>query len=239
MKKLLMTTVFCLTSIAIIALADSSSLLKEVRQYGEKIDRIEKSAGKVSLQEIVQEGTSMADKLRPVIEELSESDYDFVLKNMKGFAIGRQEAVFIEPDTVFFSSLAKKVGIEDDRLYFHFLNEVMPDGSWPVYVEQQTDVGGCTKYGEGYLSNLYKKGNALLPKVTGYYSKGVKRIVRHLSDKLVSGTCACGDRQSVIKELRLFLELNKESDIVAKVKKRLEVVQKDRSTMEFNCIGGR
>jgi len=89
------------------------------------------------------------------------------------------------------------------------------------------------------LSNLYKKGNALLPKVTGYYSKGVKRIVRHLSDKLVSGTCACGDRQSVIKELRLFLELNKESDIVAKVKKRLEEVQKDRSTMEFNCIGGR
>lgn len=239
MKKILILASFCVAFTVTAVRADIRVLLDEIRTYGERVDRIEKSAEKVSLQPLVQGGTAIADKLRPVIEEISEADYDFVLKNFKGFVVGREEAIVIEPDSIFFLGLANKVGTENDRLFFHFLNEVKPDGSWPVYIEQQTDVGGCTKYGDGHLSALYKKGKALLPKLTGYYGKQTRSILEDLSYQLTAGTCACDNQQSVVKELRSFLEINKESEITGKVKTRLDEIQKNKTGMEYNCIGGR
>lgn len=40
MKKLLMMTIFCLISIAIISFADSSSILKEGGTYGEHMEHM-------------------------------------------------------------------------------------------------------------------------------------------------------------------------------------------------------
>ena len=222
----------------LVVLADDDPRLVEVLKYREHVDRIERSAGKSSLQALIQEGTAIADRLRPVIEDLSETDYEVVVKNMKGFLVNREEVIVIEPDTVYFAALAKKHGIEIDSLYFQFLREVRPEGFWPVYLLPQTDFGGCIRYGEGHLANLYSKGKSLLPKMTGYYARETTKILRELSNKLTSGTCACGDRQSVIRELTLFLELNKGSEIAGKVKNRLEDIQKQGSSMRYHCVGG-
>lgn len=137
------------------------------------------------------------------------------------------------------NALAKKHGTDNDNMYFQFRREWMPEGFWPVYINLQTDVGGCTRFGEGYLANLYKKGNTLLPKMTGYYAKETAKILKAVSYQLTSGSCACGDQQSVIKELKLFLELNPKSEITKMVENRLEDVQKQRSAMQYECVGGR
>lgn len=222
----------------LVVLADDDPRLVEVLKYREHVDRMERSAKRTSIQELIQEGAAIADRLRPIIEDLSEADYNVVEKNMKGFIVIRDEVIVITPDTAYFAALAKKHGTENDDQYFQFLREVRPEGFWPVYINLQTDVGGCTRYGEGYLTDLYKRGKALLPKMTGYYAKEITEMIEDISDQLTTWICACGDQRSVIKELKLFLELNKGSEITEKVKSRLEDVQKNRSTMRYQCIGG-
>ena len=238
MTKLLLITCFILTVLVSVTFA-YDSLLDPVLKYKEHIDRIERSTKKTSLQELIQEGTTIADKLRPVIERLSEADYEVVEKNMKGFTVNRDEVIVIEPDTAFFAALAQKHGTDTDNMYFQFRREWMPEGFWPIYINLQTDVGGCTRFGDGYLANLYKKGNALLPKMTGYYAKETTKILKAVSYQLTTGTCACGDQQSVIKELKLFLQLNPKSEITKIVEKRLEDVKQQPSPMQYQCIGGR
>jgi hypothetical protein len=237
MNKIISITGFCL--VFIVSNASADSLLDEVRKYGESVSRIEKSVEKVSIGELIQKGSSIADRLRPVIENFSQADYEFIEKNMKGFIVNREEVIVVQPDSAFFLKLANRVGTEKDRLYFTFLNELYEGHFWPAYIDLQTDVGGCTRYGEGILSNLFGKGKALLPKVNGYYAEEVKKELSNISSQLAAGRCACGNQESVVKELRLFLELNKESEIAGKIKNRLDDVEKSKSDIEFNCVGGR
>jgi len=239
MTKTLTVMILILTVITTTAMAGNHPLVDQVLKYKAHLDRIERFAKKTSLLDLIQEGTTIADRLRPVIEELSEVDYEAIEKNMKGFTVNRYEAIVVEPDTAFFEDLAKKHGTENDNTYFQFRREWMPEGFWPVYINLQTDVGGCTRYGEGYLANLYKNGNALLPKTTGYYAQETAKILKAVSDQLTSGTCACADQQSVIKELKLFLKLNPDAEITKKVEKRLDDVQKQRIAMQYQCVGGR
>jgi hypothetical protein len=238
MNKPIIMTCLLLTFFATAAAAAGNPLLDEARTYREHVERIEKSVDTTSIQDLVQEGASLADKLRPVIENLTALDYDAVVINMKGFLVNREEVIVIEPDAAFFAGLAKKHGTENDNLYFQFFREVRPEGYWPVYIMLQTDVGGCTRYGEGRLANLFKKGEALLPKMTGYYAKETTKILDDITYQLTNWTCACGDKQSVVKELKLFLQLNKGSEITGMVKRRLEAVQNQTSTMRYQCIGG-
>lgn len=107
MTKLLFITCFVLT-VPVSATFAYDSLLDPVLQYKEHVDRIERSAKKTSLLELIQEGTTIADRLRPVIEKLSEADYEVVEKNMKGFTVNREEVIVIEPDTAFFECLGEK-----------------------------------------------------------------------------------------------------------------------------------
>jgi hypothetical protein len=238
MAKPLFTTFFVLT-VLVSAVFAYDSPLDPIFKYKKHVDQIELSAKKTSLQELIQEGTAIADKLRPVIEKLSEADYEVVEKNMKGFTVNRDEVIVIEPNMAFFIDLAKKQGTDTDNMYFQFRREWMPVGFWPVYINLQTDVGGCTRFGEGYLANLYKKGNSLLPKMSGYYAKETEEILKAVSYQITNGTCACADQQSVIKELTLFLELNPKSVITKMVENRLEEVKQQRSVMQYQCVGGR
>ncbi len=232
-------SICCFLFTAAVASADTGSLLEEVRKYGESVSRVEKAKGKVSVREVIEAGASTADELRLIIEDLSETDYAFVKKNMKGFIVNREEVIVVQPDTAFFSKLADKAGTENDRAYFAFLGELYEGRFWPAYINLQTDVGGCTRFGEGFLSKLFRKGTALLPKMTGYYAVEVEKELGKMSSQLMSGRCACGNPESVVKELKLFLELNGDAEIAGKVRTRLEDLQKSRSGIEFNCVGGR
>lgn len=224
--------------VAATAQADNGPLLDSVRKYGGHVDLIERSAGKASLMGLIQEGTALADRLRPVIPDLSETDYKFVKKHLKGFVVNRQEVIVVEPDTAFFRALAEKHGTDNDRLFSQFLHEWMPAGTWPVYINLQTDFGGCTRFGDGFLAELYLKGNKLLPQMTGYYAREITKIVKEVSFELTAGTCACRDRQSVIKEFEMFLDFNSGSELSGAIKNRLEKVREKRDSIRYYCSAG-
>ena len=217
---------------------DTASLLKKVREYGQEVSRIEASAKTASLEKLLQQGDAIAVDLQSIIEQLSNADYDYVVKNMKGFIVNREEAIVLKPDSNFFSKLGRKVGTEQDRLYFGFVLKVKPEGYWPVYLDRQTDLGGCTKYGDGTLSSLYKEGSMLSPRVGGYYGKQLDKMLDEMGDAFTSGSCACGDVQSVIAEFQTFMETNPNAAIAYKVNERLRSIKQGSSHVRFHCVGG-
>jgi hypothetical protein len=73
--------------------------------------------------------------------------------------------------------------------------------------------------------------------MTGFYARETTRSRRPVGpvDYL---DLHVREQPSVIKELRLFLEVNKGSEITGKFQSRLEDVQKQGSSMRYHCIGG-
>lgn len=218
--------------------ADTASLLQRAGEYSRELSRIEASGKTSSLERLLQQGNKLAAELKQVIEQLSEADYAFVGKNMKGYIVNREEVILVEPDTRFFSTLAGKIGTAQDRLFFNFMLKVMPDGSWPVYMMRQTDVGGCTDFGKASLSTLYKEGTGILPELAGYYRQQFDRTIEGIADQLIGGTCACGNIASVKKELQTFLEMNPKAPIADRVRERMKAIQRGDHAVRENCIGG-
>lgn len=152
--------------------------------------------------------------------------------------MNREEVVFVEPDVDFFKKLAKKYGKAADIAFFDLLKKYKPQSVWPVYMLQQTDVGGCTKYGTGTLTTLYGKVSKFKKKFKTAYQDDVREMMEELENQFTDWSCACGDANSVMKELKLFLSRFPKSPISPAVKKRLSSLKAGKSSFEFHCIGG-
>jgi hypothetical protein len=218
---------------------ETKTLLQRIGAYGREISRIEASATSVSLEPLLERGGKLAAELQPIIEELPARDYEQVLRDMKGFVVGRDEVIVVEPDARYFSMLARKVGTDQDRAYFDFLLKVAPEGYWPIYVVRQKDVGGCTDYGTGTLSKLYAEGTAMASRVGRYYRRLIEKTLDDIAGHLTTATCACGDVRSVVKDLRMFLETSPDASPAAAVRGRLASIERGEHVMRVECVGGR
>lgn len=239
MLKVKIIIVLCCFLPTLAHAGEPESLIKETAEYRRELSNIEASHKTASLEALLQQGNNLASELKKIIEQLSDSDYSTIEKNLKGYIVNREEVILVEPDTRFFSKLADKIGTIQDRLYFNFMLKVMPDGYWPVYIIRQTDVGGCTDFGKGTLSSLYREGSGLLPKLSGYYQKQITRITTDIADQLTSSTCACGKIDSAKKEFKIFQETNPKAPITESVSARMKSIQRGDPPIRENCIGGR
>ena len=91
---------------------------------------------------------------RYTLESLSEQEFTTLSRELVGLIVNRDEIVFVEPDVTFFRRLAAR-GDRADRAFFAALSSTYPESVWPVYIEQQTDYGGCTRFGSGTLVSTY------------------------------------------------------------------------------------
>jgi hypothetical protein len=219
--------------------AEVTSLVRRAGEFGDEVSRIEASGRTAPLEELLRRGNELASELKPVIEQLSDQDFGSVERGMRGYVVNREEVILIEPDTRFFSKLARKIGTALDRLYFDYMLEVRPNGYWPAYLTRQTDAGGCVEFGSGSLSTLYKEGSALLPKLAGYYRNQLEKALEDLSRQVTVGTCACGTIMSVKKELRIFVEMNPNAPVAGVVRARMKALERGAHAVTENCVGGR
>jgi hypothetical protein len=212
--------------------------MPELDAYQKAISEFPNSKDKTSLEPLFRKGTALADQLVKKLEDLSEQDYELLQKKMPGFAVNREETVFILPESDFFLALAEKKGLEADIAFFKFLKQYKPDSVWPVYINQQTDYSGCTIYGDGKLTGLYKEAINLKVKHNNAYVQDINQFIGALERELLEEVCACDDADSVKKEFELFLKEFPNSAISPKVQSRLSEVKQGKSRFRFNCISG-
>jgi hypothetical protein len=172
-----------------------------------------------------------------LLESLPERQFTELRRELVGVRVNREEVVFVEPDVLFFSRLARR-GDRADRAFFAALNSTYPESVWPVYVEQQTDYSGCIRFGSGTLVSTYLTWAAFRRQYPKRYETGSRSQLDEIVRTFTESRCACGDRASVEQELTEFLRRADGSDVRSRVAARLAAIRGDRANVRFRCISG-
>jgi hypothetical protein len=173
------------------------------------------------------------------LERMSEGQRAQLTRRVPGLQIWSSESQGVEIDPAFFLDLAQRYGSDGDREFFISYRRMFPEGyGWPVYLEQQTDVTGCTKYGSGDLAVTYTMWSGYRARYPGMYDSEVREYLTEVTQALVDDTCACGDAQSVIRELSQFARAFPRDAITPRVRQRLKAVIAGKSKTRFHCMSG-
>lgn len=215
----------------------SKTILSLANRYSRALRNLENGKTKQSVESIYRKGARLSDKLDE-LEALSDADYALFEKKMKGFLVNRSETVFIKPSAKFFGNLAKRRGTKADIAFFNFLGELKPDSVWSAYIEQQTDFSGCTIYGRGILTGMYRNAKQFKRKYPSVYTEDIDKVITDIKETFTNDTCACGERADVIKEFRLFINAFPKDEIAPVVRKRLAEVSSKPTEFRFGCHSG-
>ena len=160
--------------------------------------------------------------LLPVIEDLTEEEYSAIEHRLAGMIVNREEVLLAEPDAKFFLDLARKRGNTVDVEFFENYLATFPDGVWPSYVEQETDVTGCTAFGKGELVERYAGWLAFRAAHPHAYEKAVAERLADIEMQVDAR--ACGDDDSVLRELREFAAKFPRSPAAPRVRARIKAL---------------
>jgi hypothetical protein len=106
-----------------------------------------------------------------------------------------------------------------------------------IYVDQQTDVSGCTRFGSMSLVDTYRAWADFQLRFPGRYAAGANKETDTVTEHLTASTCACGDLASVQDELQRFRRLFPTSSARAKIDRRLQALRANRSDIRTGCVG--
>lgn len=218
----------------------------EVEQYSRELGIVSTNpvAG-AGVEALLRLGRDASDALvrRPkgdglnVMEQLNDEEFQDVSLKMKGFLVNREETVYVEPDPEFFASLAKRTGDQVSVDFFDVYGKTIRK-TWPVYIEQQTDYSGCIRYGTTSLVDAYARWDTYRKKYPARYAEEVTNFIVEIEDYLASGTCACADKQSVVRELKAFIRAFPGAGIAPRIKERINEIRRGKSDVREHCQSG-
>jgi hypothetical protein len=172
------------------------------------------------------------------LEGLTPDAFAQLQRDLRGLVVNREETLIVQPDADFFLSLAERVGTPADRRFFSAYKRTYANSVWPMYVEQQTDYSGCTRFGEGMLVGAYRLWLDVLRELPGAYNAPAELEWLKVEHELATSTCACGDRSSVERELQQFLDDFPAAPVRSVVAQRLREIKEGRSNIRLQCISG-
>jgi hypothetical protein len=239
MRILLKSVCTLLIAAPLLCAANNVPVLSQTKEYSVLLSRLEKGDKDVSFKQVYTKGKAVAASLLGTMQSMKENEYKKAESQMQGFHISREEALFVEPDMKFFGKLAKKYGNKTDSAYFTLAEKIKPDGAFSSYIQQQTDVSGCTAYGNGLMIHLYKDIADFRSKFPTAYKEEIQAFSDDLEQQFTSeSVCACGDAQSVITDLNGFLQTFPKAPIVPQVQRTLNDVKARKASVRFNCQSG-
>lgn len=173
-----------------------------------------------------------------VLESLSDAEFSHLQHELPGLLINREEIVFVKPDPDYFIRFSAAHGDAADRAFFAALKATYPDAVWPIYIEQQTDYSGCTRFGSMSLVDTYRAWSAFRHLYPDRYKAAAQTEVEAILEQLTGSTCACGDLVAVEKGLMQFNRAFPASRIRSKIDQRLQELREHRSDIRAHCISG-
>lgn len=173
-----------------------------------------------------------------VLESLSEEEFLRLERELPGVVMNRMETVYVEADFGYFARLAAAKGDEADRAFFAALKDTHRYSGWSVYIEQQTDYSGCTRFGSMSLVETYRIWSEFRDKYPGRYAVRAAVESDQVLNELTSGTCACGDAAGVVQELERFRASFPAAPVRSRIDARLDALRTNRSDIRANCRSG-
>ncbi|HEX8367060.1 MAG TPA: hypothetical protein VF604_00700 [Pyrinomonadaceae bacterium] len=217
--------------------SQNKTILQLADEYSRTLGNFQARKSRMSIESLMRKGKAVAERLDE-LESLSEAEYALLEKKMKGFVVNREEVLVIEPDLEFFARLSGTRGTRADTAFFTVMREIKPDNVFRAYIEMQTDVTGCTNYGDGVLTSLYGKALQFKRAYPNAYAGEIDEEINEIPEEFITDDiCACGEREKVFREFRLFIRTFPKDKNTPEIKKNLATLQK-RKDAGFNCRSG-
>lgn len=172
-----------------------------------------------------------------ILESLSEENFNAVSDKMKGFLVGIQEIVVVEPEPDYFLNLAEQSDDQASVDFFKNYKKTISDTTYPVYIKQITDFGGCRRYGTMSLVHTYSIWDNYKKKYPARYKTDVDKFIHDVESEF-EGTCACDDIASVIKELEAFIQAFPHAKITTRLRERVNQIRQGKGDIREHCLPG-
>jgi hypothetical protein len=225
-----------LLSILFVAATTQASWKAGIDAYREALDAAKRGA---SMERLFGLTERLKEVFQPIggdtrtFDELSESDLAALQAQLPGMILNNQEVILVQPDARFFQVLAQKHGRPVDIAFFDEYLLTYPDSVWASYLSQVTDVTACTDFGSGELVKRYG-GWLRYRRSHSAYRKYADLEIARIEEE-VGNTCACGDRESVVRELSDFVRRFPNSPAAPAAKKQLRDLGRAKSQFRFHC----
>lgn len=213
-----------------------------LKAYATAMDDLLESHGKQPIEPVFEDGMRAAPRVQAILPDLSESQYQNVQRQMKGFIVVRREhqTTIVRPSVDFFKDLARKQGTKADKAFFAIYQRTEPDGNGPfaAYIQQQTDEAGCTRFDGKLMVDLYRGWLTFRTTYPDAYATEAQGEIDSLESELLSGICACGDEAKTTAGLQAFVDALPDLPITPKIKARIAQIRSGKSSFRFNCRAG-
>lgn len=226
--------------VAGIVSAEPSGYRAAAQEYVAALKRLTSRASD-SVEDVYSRGVRLGEALLSppsALESMPEAEFQALRNELPGLMLNREEVLIAVPEPSYFLDLAKRYGRPVDRAFFALHSRSRPDGVWPVYIQRQTDYGGCTLFGQGKLVDSYRGWRHFRSEFPRAYARFVAQALADIEEQVTQSTCACGDADSVSRELAEFAGAFPESAVAAAAAARARAVREHRSTIRFNCVSG-
>lgn len=243
-KSLLVALALAGFRAAVVCAQLSASDQADIQRYRAAITSAESGPSRGGLEAAFAALESVRDALmrvrdgQIVLESLSDPEFTRLQQKLPGALVNRNETVFVAPDPAYFNRLAAARGDAADRGFFGALKATYSGGVWPVYIEQQTDYSGCTRFGGRSLVETYRAWTEFQRKYPARYVTPAKKEVDAVLEALTHSTCACGDMAGVERELQQFVRAFPSSPARSEVQRRLDAARAGRSDIRVKCVSG-
>jgi hypothetical protein len=211
------------------------------QEYVAALHRLTSHAPDTSVEDVYSRAARLGEALLSppsVLESMPDVEFQALRRQLPGFILNREEGLIVEPDPSYFLDLAKRHGRPVDRSFFVLQSRSRPDGVWPVFMQRQTDSSGCTLFGQGKLVDSYRSWRHFGSEFPRAYARPVTRALAEVEEQVAQSTCACGDADSVSRELAEFAAAFPESPVATAAASRARAVRESRSPIRFNCLSG-
>jgi hypothetical protein len=221
--------------------AETSDYRGAAQEYLASLNRLLSHAPDTSVEDVYSRAALLGEALLyppSALESMPEVEFQALRRQMPGFILNREEVLIAGPEPSYFLDLAGRHGRPVDRRFFIVQSHGRPDGVWPVYMQQQTDHSGCTLFGQGKLVASYRSWRDFRSEFPRAYARFVTQALADIEEQVARSTCACGDADSVSRELTDFATAFPESAVAAAAASRARAAREYRSPIRFKCLSG-
>ena len=224
----------------------ASGIPRPVMDYAHLLEQVNHSRSQAPIESLYALGLRAAESLQrstgdaaSPLELMDDSTLTEAKRLMGGFGLFRGGGMASASRQIpFFLALARSHGDSADVAFFRAMTATRDSSDLPIYVQQQTDEAGCTRFGSGTLVASYDVWRSFVSRHNDRYTGWVRDELSQLENELTASTCACGDRDSMLRELRLFLKRFPGSELAPRVRARIGEVEAGTAGMRYHCIGG-
>ena len=167
-----------------------------------------------------------------LLEALDQDQLRSARRALPGLFVNREEVLEAFPDPERFFTFAIEWGDRADIAFFSMLTMSYASPGWPVYIDRQTDYGGCRRLGSFVFSELYEMWRWFQSRFPDRYKEEARREVANLEREILH-TGACESATEVAKAYREFLRAFPGAPVAGEIQVRIDAIESGTSHLRF------